>query len=83
MLCYGGDSKDWWSCSWCALRICGSCRGGLERCPNRSIEAYVEQKQARLDYEEEFDEQDEESMLRNIPVLVKTSADIDHDGLVG
>jgi hypothetical protein len=44
MLCYNHEEKDWWTCGWCALRICGGCRSSLEKCPKRSILAYVEQR---------------------------------------
>jgi hypothetical protein len=37
MLCYKDEPSERWTCTWCALRICSSCRLGLEKVPGRSI----------------------------------------------
>ncbi|OCK76895.1 hypothetical protein K432DRAFT_385101 [Lepidopterella palustris CBS 459.81] len=44
MMCYKDDSEDRWSCSWCALRICTTCREGLERVPGRSVQRMLEMR---------------------------------------
>ena len=30
-ICHLDDHKDHWSCSWCAVRMCGSCRADFAR----------------------------------------------------
>lgn len=46
MLCYKDDHEERWTCSWCALRVCTTCRTGLERVPRRSVQKLLEMRES-------------------------------------
>ncbi|KAF2756352.1 hypothetical protein EJ05DRAFT_62993 [Pseudovirgaria hyperparasitica] len=48
MLCYSEGIEERYSCAWCALRICRSCRGDLESVRGRDLGIFVMEGTARL-----------------------------------
>ena len=60
MLCLENNRERKWTCTWCQLRICGSCSDELKAVPGRDLAVLMEKRRALGVVEEEEEEEKEE-----------------------